>query len=147
MHIVILRPLHQTQTLYDLVKAEGGDPLVLPMVEILAVEVDTKLLFAWQASIISAEILLVTSANAIQYAPTPLLNTLLEVQSRLKIITMGMATTSACQQAGLHVYYTPPKGSTSESLLSFSLLQPKAIKGKKVVILAGVGGAPCWRMR
>ena len=82
--------------------------------------------------------MIVTSANAVVCAPREVLDVLQE--RGIPIITMGKATTQALEEKGLRVFFTAPKGSTSESLLQQSFLGQEAMSKQNILLLAGEGG-------
>jgi uroporphyrinogen-III synthase len=76
---------------------------------------------------------ILTSANAVEHAfsqlPRP---------KRARVAAVGRATARALQQHGVEVHATPPTVSDSESLLAMAELA--AVRGRRILILKGVGG-------
>jgi len=137
-HIVIMRPSHQAQPLIEAVTTQGGAPLLLPLMEIQPLKLDEKQFANAIFAAKECSHLVVTSANAVFCAPREVLDVL---QKRgIPIITMGKATTKALEEKGLQVFFTAPKGSTSESLLQESFLGEEAMSKQNILLLAGEGG-------
>jgi uroporphyrinogen-III synthase len=128
---VILRPRDQAHALCAQIEKEGGKAISLPMIEIVPLT-DIPL-----PDFEKADYLIFVSANAVRAMPVSWWA--LIRQSGVRIVTMGQATSEAIKNRGA-VFFTPPPGSTSETLLATPFLQAPAISCKHVILLAGKTG-------
>lgn len=136
--IVILRPQNDL-SLEELIQSYGGVAESLPMISIVPLAISPEETSTWQSVLKQASYLFIASQNAVHCAPAALLKTMAQ-SNDLKIITMGKATSIAVTNVGLSVFYTPPPGTTSETLLKEPFLQENALQDKTVALLAGEGG-------
>ncbi|MBS0288971.1 MAG: uroporphyrinogen-III synthase [Proteobacteria bacterium] len=134
----ILRPPHQAHTLADMVHQLQGEPILIPLYDIEPIKIDDETISHWSAIIANADFIIVSSKNAVLYAPKQLFNQ----QSKAFIVTMGESTTQALLevQQNQEIGYTAPAGSTSESVLSEPFFNTSMMHEKRVVLLAGEGG-------
>lgn len=138
-HIVILRQPEQALSLIKAIEQKGGMGYAFPTVAIQPIVPSESTLMSWLRAIATADVLFVASQSAIQCAPNPVLIQIAQ-QKKLKILTMGQATSQAFKDKGLSIFFTLFPGGTSEDLLQQPFLQEAAIKGKKVLLLAGTDG-------
>lgn len=136
--VVVMRPAEQAEPLTNALKQLGVMPLSLPTLAIVPVTLSAEELHAATNAILHADWIIVSSQNAIRLAPVAILEAL--SASAAKIITMGQATTRALTTKQVSVFFTPSPGTDSEKLLTESFLQRPEIEGKRMVLLAGVGG-------
>lgn len=136
--VVLMRPAEQIAPLANALKQLGAVPLSLPTIAIAPLPLPAEQLYTATNAIHQADWIIVSSQNAVRSAPLAILEALLATAA--KIVTMGQATTRALTAKGVSVFFTPLPGTDSEKLLAESFLQKPEIDGKRVVLLAGVGG-------
>lgn len=129
--VVVTRPRAQAARFATLVSEAGARPLLLPALEIEAVELDAEArarcapdAFDWT---------IYTSANAVESSlrqlPRP---------TRTRIAAVGRGTARALTAQGLVVDAVPTHSADSEGLLA---LEPFAsVAGQRILILKGEGG-------
>ena len=129
--VVVTRPAAQAQRFAALVREAGGDPLLLPAIEIEPLELDAEARarlapdgFDWT---------IYTSANAVECSlrqlPRP---------QRTRIAVVGGATARTLEAHGLAVAAVPRTTADSEGLLA--LEEFADLRGRRVLILKGSGG-------
>jgi len=134
--IVITRPLDQAQTLANLVRQAGGEPILFPLLEIVPLQdyrnfdavIDRLDAFDWAIFI---------SSNAVQHGMSRLL-TQRSLPQGLRYAAVGPVTAAELADFGVHEVLTPVGRFDSESLLNLPEMQ--AVAGKRCVIFRGVGG-------
>lgn len=120
---------------------ERGVSIVrLPTIDIEPLPIGAHRLTAWKTRLAAPAILLVSSANAVRCAPFTLIETMKAHQAHLWIITMGQATSALLEKRGIQVTFTPPPGTTSESLLEAAFFKEACSQCKEVIFLSGRGG-------
>lgn len=137
-HIIILRPKQQTEALSQFVTALGGTSILLPMLDIVPMVVTSIQLQEQIHKLQKADKVIISSPNAVACADPLLIQAL--VSTKIKIVTMGKATTALLLEKGVSVFFTATPGLGSEGLLMMPFMQQKAITGQKIVLLAGIGG-------
>lgn len=136
--VVVMRPQHQSQHLLQAIQQLGFASISLPILNITpraATPADIK---QWCDHVIDADIIIVSSQNAVHFAPKEVLTAM--HHTKAKVITMGQATSNSLIAKGVSVFFTPLPGSDSEALLSESCLQSNEVANKKILLLAGEGG-------
>lgn len=129
--VVVTRPAAQAARFAGLVKAAGAQPLLLPTLEIRAVELDAdsrrRLVpdeFDWT---------IYTSSNAVESSlrqlPRP---------GRTRVAAVGRATARTLEQHGIAVTAVPTTTPDSEGLLELECFAD--LRGRRVLILKGRGG-------
>lgn len=133
--IIITRPLHQAKALADGLRRLGGEPLLLPAIEIAPPEDDSVLRRA-QETIASYDFAMFVSANAVEYA----LSGIRRWPTNVLVLAPGQGTAKALQAAGIPEaqIIVPLERFDSEGLLALSALQD--VRGKRVVIFRGETG-------
>lgn len=137
-HIVILRSKHQARSLYEQIQVCGGEPILLPTIDIFPLTFSSQQLERDQNRLRQADLIFIASANVVYCLPEALL--LLLQGNNSCIVTMGKATTQTLAEKSIEVFFTAPSGSTSESVLEQSFLQMDKVSGKEIVLLAGEDG-------
>jgi len=138
-HTVILRPKNQGQELAEEIRKLGGKPILMPTIELLANPMAASQQQQWQEAVRQAEYLIAVSQNAYLLSP-PEIKFAIKQNEKLKIVTMGRATSHVFEAQGHAPYFTPKPGTTSEKLLTEPFLMAKNMADKKVVVLAGEDG-------
>lgn len=134
--IVITRPADQAHVLADLIREQGGQPILFPVIDIQEVTNVTRL-----NAVIDR---LDTFDVAIFISPNAASRGLRAVRARrdlpaaVKVVAIGRGTARALQQQGVAAVIAPPERFDSESLLSLPELQ--RVTGQRVVIFRGEGG-------
>jgi uroporphyrinogen-III synthase len=134
--IVVTRPAGQAESLADLIRAEGGTPIVFPVIEIRDVA-DVKPILALIDRLEEFDIAVFISANAVAKAMNL-------VQSRrtwpasVRVATIGKGSEKALKRFGFTDIVAPAGRFDSEALLELAALRD--VSGKRVVIFRGDGG-------
>jgi uroporphyrinogen-III synthase len=129
--VVVTRPAAQAARFAGLMTAAGAQPLLLPTLEILPVELDAgarrRLMpdeFDWT---------IYTSSNAVESSlrqlPRP---------ARSRVAAVGRATARALEEHGITVAAVPTTTSDSEGLLELGCFAD--LRGQRVLIIKGCGG-------
>lgn len=134
--IAITRPPGQAQLLAELVRREGGTPVLFPLLEIVPLDdyaafdgiVDRLEGFDWAFFI---------SSNAVQHGMSRLLAQR-SFPATLRCAAVGPVTTTELNEFGVHDVLAPTDRFDSESLLNLPEMQ--AVAGKRCVIFRGIGG-------
>lgn len=137
--VLVTRPASQAARLCELITAASGNPIAFPTLEIKATEPDA----ATRARCAEHwDVLLFVSRNAVEFglrllpsAPSPSTGS-----ARPLIAAVGRATATALQENGRPPDLVPEQGFDSEALLALPALQ--GIRGRRVLIVRGVGGRP-----
>jgi uroporphyrinogen-III synthase len=134
--VVVTRPATQAARFAAMVAADGATPLMLPTIEIEAVELDAAARAALTPDRFDWTIY--TSANAVESSlrqlPRP---------ARARIAAVGRGTARALAAHGLSVEAVPTTTADSEGLLALDCFA--ALHGQRVLILKGHGGRPLLR--
>lgn len=133
-----MRPKHQSERLLQAIQQMGFASCSLPILDITSIPVVPTEIEQWCEQISGADLIIVSSQNAVHFAPSDVLEAMRNTNA--KVVTMGQATSDALMTHGVSVFFTPIPGSDSEALLSEDFLQSNEITNKKVVLLAGAGG-------
>lgn len=136
-HIVITRPLGQTNKLEALIKQAGGSYFLFPLLEITALDdyavfeqkIQTLSQFDWAIFI---------SSNAVQNSLPRLLNALGSIPKHLKFAAIGPKTAADLMAFGIKDVLIPEGRFDSEALLALSEMQE--MNNQKVMIFRGIGG-------
>lgn len=134
--IVITRPWQQAQSLAALVRAAGGEPILFPLLEIVALDdytlfdesVDHLEQYDWAIFI---------SSNAVEHSMARLL-TRRSLPAHLQFAAVGPATAAELAAFGIERVLVPQARFDSESLLS--LPEFANMTGKHCLIFRGQGG-------
>lgn len=144
--VLVTRPAHQAGNLCDLIRAKGGTPVLLPLIEIVP-PADPAAARRAVAHLESLDLAIFVSPNAIERvaewrrpAPWP-------AQTRTAVVGRGSA--EALQRHGIPAHIWPVEDFTSEGLLAEPAL--KAVAGWEVALFRGDPGrdvlAPALRRR
>lgn len=134
----ITRPEHQSQSLSALVRAAGGEVLIVPAIEISKKPIpDTERQLL--ADLAEGDIAIFVSRNAAGFIG----QVLKDPRSRFSgvtVLAVGSGTRDALLQEGIDAVISPASGSGSEALLELGVLQEASVRGRNIVILRGAGG-------
>jgi uroporphyrinogen-III synthase len=134
--IVVTRPAGQNERLAQMIRAEGGEPIVFPVLEILDLE-DTRGLVAAADRLDDYDLAVFISPNAVDKA----LNVILARRAwprRLRAATIGRASEKALARYGVTDVIAPSGRFDSEALLALPQLDD--VRGWRVVVFRGDGG-------
>lgn len=131
--VLITRPKHQCQELEGMITSLGGEPIIMPMIEIS--DSDSKLCpTSIQKLVDDADKIIFVSKNAV----AKLFDLNISLPPDVDIITIGSETALCLKERGIRVHYFPFNHSSSEQLIKSQ--QFNAIKGKRIIIFAGEDG-------
>ncbi len=136
VNVLVTRPQHQCAYLANSIRAEGGNPILFPVLTITDVEHPDSLIqivkrldqFDW-AFFVSPNAVHKAMQFISQYSTFP---------PHLKIAAVGKGSADALKHYGINEILTPVEQFDSEALLRLEPLQD--MTGKRVVIFRGVGG-------
>ncbi|TSA48487.1 MAG: uroporphyrinogen-III synthase [Nitrosomonadales bacterium] len=134
--IAITRPAAQAQALAALIRAQGGNPILFPLLEILPLQDYTDFEHAI-ACLNQCDWAIFISANAVEYG-VPRVLARGVWPARVRCAGIGPTTAAALGDFGITQVLTPPQRFDSEGLLALPEMQGMA--GKRVVIFRGTGG-------
>ncbi len=134
--VLVTRPAHQAQPLCAMIKAEGGQAIAFPVLEIQDLS-DNSAVARLLERLDEFDVAIFISANAVMKAMDMILPQR-DWPSHLQIAVVGARTAEALQEYGVTVDICPEEKFNSEALLA--LPEMCAIKNKKVVIFRGQGG-------
>lgn len=130
--MLVTRPAARAAPLCTRIREAGGQPILLPTLII------TPLRPA--APPAPAEAYIFLSPHAVEFG-VPFLRAQDVDMNRTKILAVGRATTQALGDAGCVGAQAPPEDmSSSEGLLAMTQLQAEQVRGRRVVLIGGVGG-------
>ena len=135
--ILVTRPAPQSEHLCKLITTEGGQPIRLPVIQIVDIDA-TSTLQDCLAYFNKSYAAIFISANAVKKVMPTLLarHDLLECT---RIIGVGKHTADTLRSYGLNAFCPAPPFN-SEAILAMPLLEKTMIQGKKIVIFRGEGG-------
>jgi uroporphyrinogen-III synthase len=134
--IVVTRPAGQNEGLAEMIRAEGGEPIVFPVLEILDLE-DTRALVAAADRLDEYDLAVFISPNAVDKALN-VIGARREWPQRLRAATIGRASEKALARYGVTNVIAPSGRFDSEALLA--LPQLADVQGWRVVVFRGDGG-------
>jgi uroporphyrinogen-III synthase len=137
--IMVTRPVHQAASLVKLFSEQGGECIVLPVIQIEQCDISAAMKEVLSAlEVIDFAIFI--SPNAVEFGFQQLLARG-EIPDTLKLVTIGQASAEKVRQKiGRLPDIYPTEQYNSEALLALDAMQSDAINQKKVVIFRGRGG-------
>lgn len=136
-HIVITRPQDQAKQLVSLIKRQGGNALLFPLIAISPLDEYDN--FSQQIEALPRQDWLIfISSNAVQYGMPRLLQALGHVPPTLKFAAIGPVTATELKKFAIDDTLIPNGRFDSEALLALPEMQDVA--GKNIMIVRGVGG-------
>ena len=133
--IVVTRPVHQAAHLAGLIRAEGGTPLLFPVIEIVDFE-DMEPLLALIDRLDDFDWAIFVSRNAASRALS-LINARRTMPARLRFAAVGRGSAHELNECGVPEVIAPARFD-SEALLD--LPQMQNVAGKRIAIFRGEGG-------
>ena len=139
--VLVTRPVHQCAVLSDLIAAAGGEPFVLPAIEVVGMQgcENEPLPAAATAHLKVAELVVFTSVNAVEWATRGIRDLAAQLRAK-QVAAIGASTASSLIGLGVNSVVRPAGRFDSDSLLSQPELSQTQVAGKVVVIIKGVGG-------
>lgn len=134
--VLVTRPAHQSHSLVTKIDANGGHAILLPTIEIEAV--DSETLRSVLSQLAEFDLAIFISVNAVEQGLAQLNRLHLKLPSQLKLACVGPASAAVLRKAGYDVAIVPTEKFSSESLLAHEDLQ--SVAGKRMVIFRGEGG-------
>jgi uroporphyrinogen-III synthase len=134
LRVWVTRPAHQAETLCQLIEAEGGKAVHLPLLSIQPPQ-DPAAARALLARAADFDWVVFTSINAVQKGITLAPN---GVRWPSRRVCIGAGTARALEEAGLGKGLAPDSGASSEDVLALPPLQN--LRGQRVLIVKGEGG-------
>ncbi len=120
LNVLVTRPIHQSENLAKLIREQGGNPILFPVIEIKPLQIDFL-----NYNFNEFDLAIFISANAVKYS----------IPVNIESFAVGKATANCLKTAK---FPAPPFN--TEALLEMSEMQESAISGKKIVIFRGEGG-------
>ncbi|AFJ03000.1 Uroporphyrinogen-III synthase [Methylophaga frappieri] len=133
LRILVTRPISQAVELARSVRDAGGEPVLLPLIDIEPIAANKWPEIDWR----KIDWLIFVSRNAVNLFFTGLQK---KLPARIKYAAVGNGTAQALATQGVDTVLCPEQPGGSEGLLSVSALQDVA--GQKIVIIRGQGGRP-----
>ena len=133
--IVVTRPAHQAAHLAGLIRAEGGDPLLFPVIEIVGLD-DTRPLLALIDRLDDFDWAVFASPNAVSRALN-LVRARRALPARLRFAAVGRGSVRELNLCGVTAVIAPARFD-SEALLELPQMQD--VEGKRIAIFRGEGG-------
>jgi len=134
--ILITRPAHQAGNLAMLIRAEGGNPVIFPTLEILD-PADPRPLFDAIDRLETYDLAIFISPNAVTRVMSRMAGRR-AWPAGLRVAAIGKGGVSELERHGIRGVIVPQRGFDSERLLEMPQLQ--AVSGQRVLILRGDGG-------
>lgn len=131
VRVVVTRPESQSHRLAELVRREGGEPILFPTLEIAPLQPSN----AQVEHLAASDTVIFVSANAALHG-YPILKHLADTDKR--IVAIGDATRRALEALGCAEAYSPGDRPSSEELLKAPFL--KDAGGRHICIVRGRGG-------
>lgn len=136
--IVVTRPRAQCAVLAEAIAAEGGTPLIFPLLEI-APAADARPLAAAAASLAGCALAVFISPNAVDHA-LPVILGYGPWPAGVLPAAVGPGTVRALAAHGVGPCIVPTERFDSEALLELPELAADRVRGRRVVIFRGDGG-------
>lgn len=137
LRIVVTRPAAQAALLADLIRAQGGEPVLFPTIDIEALD-DCSGLDAALAQLSSFDLVVFVSANAVQQAWARLDARGWAWPAQPRAAATGPATAAQLSARGNKNVLYPPQRFDSEGLLAE--LERTGMAPQRVLIVRGSGG-------
>ncbi len=138
LRILVTRPVAQAGTLADLIAAQGGEPVLFPLLEISPAH-DLRPLQKTIAQLQDYAIVVFISPNAVDFS----LPVILQQRSwpvGVRAAAIGQSTVTQLASFGIGEVIAPKRRFDSEALLELPEMQTECVAGRKVLILRGNGG-------
>jgi uroporphyrinogen-III synthase len=120
LNVLVTRPIHQSENLAKLIREQGGNPILFPVIEIKPLQIDFL-----DYNFNEFDLAIFISANAVKYS----------IPVNIESFAVGKATANCLKTAK---FPAPPFN--TEALLEMPEMQESAISGKKIAVFRGEGG-------
>ena len=139
--VLITRPAAQAEEFAELLRAEGAEPVIFPLIHIVPLE-DEGLLQDVISRLDSFDWLFFTSANGVRIAE-PYLGAALSpsatpVKQRVKVAAVGPRTAQVCRELGFEIAFIPDEYAVEAIVEQF----PEDVEGKRILLLRAREGNP-----
>jgi len=134
--IAVTRPAGQTESLADAIRADGGEPIVFPVIEIRDIA-DVRPILDLAERLDAFDLAVFISANAVDKAMN-LVQSRRTWPPRTRVATIGKGSEKALRRFGFTDIIAPTGRFDSEALLDLPALAEVA--GRRIVIFRGDGG-------
>ncbi len=148
--ILLTRPHGENEALVMAVRSLGGEPIVVPAIEILPLPLKARDR-SWLEKAGYFDWVAFTSVNALKYLFVCLEGVGRDLSESIRVAAVGPTTAAACRERGLHVVAQPPisTGAALGELLAErfapgKLLLPKSNRGRRG--LAEILGRAGWKV-
>lgn len=131
LRVLVTRPAAQADKLVSLLIQQGAVPVLLPLIEIKAIDASHWPIIDWR----KIDWLIFVSRNAVQHFCAGLPQ---KLPPRLPCVAIGSGTAQAMCEQGLSVSLQPEISNGSEGLLTLPEMQQ--LNDQKIVIVRGQGG-------
>lgn len=134
----ITRPESQSRSLSQLVEDAGGEGLIIPAIELSKKKIEEEERHLLE-HLGAGDIVIFISPNAARFIGQAVTDPA-SILRDVTVLAVGSGTANALEQEGIADVIAPERGSGSEALLELGVLQEPSVRGRKIVILRGVGG-------
>ncbi|MCH1921444.1 uroporphyrinogen-III synthase [Shewanella sp. A3A] len=131
MKLLLTRPAGRNDAMIGSLKQREIPFMETPLLQISAIAAPQL-----NQQLAAADIVIFISTNAVTCAQTSVSHW----PTTAQYYAVGQATTQALAALGITAHSTPLDNQQTEGLLSLDGLQPAAVRGKRIVIVRGVGG-------
>lgn len=138
LRILVTRPAAQAGPLVELIAAQGGEPVLFPLLEISPAH-DLQPLQNTIAQLQDYAIVVFISPNAVDFS-LPVILQQRSWPSGLRAAAIGQSTVAQLASFGIGGVIAPRRRFDSEALLELPEMQAECVAGRKVLILRGNGG-------
>lgn len=136
--ILVTRPAAQAGRLAELIAAQGGEPILFPLLEI-GPAVDPLPLQQAIARLDKYALAVFISPNAVDYS-VPFILARRPWPVQVQVAAIGQSTALRLASCGITEVILPCRRFDSEALLELPVFQGASVAGRKVLILRGNGG-------
>ncbi|MBV5325358.1 MAG: uroporphyrinogen-III synthase, partial [Rhodospirillaceae bacterium] len=136
--VLVTRPAAQAGKLAELIAAQGGEPVLFPLLEI-SPAVDLSLLHETIPCLHDYAIVVFISPNAVDFS-LPVILAQRPWPTGVQAAAIGQSTVAQLATFGITEVIAPTGRFDSEALLDLPALQTGQVAGSKVLILRGDGG-------
>jgi uroporphyrinogen-III synthase len=135
--VVITRPAEQARQLAELVQANGGTPILFPLLAIVPLE-DYSACDTVIATLEHCDWAIFISTNAVQQGMPRLFQQYARPPVKLRFAAIGPSTAAELARFGVAQVLSPQHRFDSESLLALPEMQ--TVQGRRIMIFRGTGG-------
>jgi uroporphyrinogen-III synthase len=137
--VLVTRPVHQAESLCQMIKNAGGKALPCPVIEIVEIPNNSSLHHAAK-QLDRFYLAIFISVNAVQYAMPILLDKQKQWPKNVLVATVGKKTLEHLNERWQLSVLCGVEPYNSETLLQRSELQSETVRGRRIVIFRGEGG-------